>query len=86
MQHPVFAGDVAASSAITGVRSKALLARIHSPHLKEIHMFILKSAADQTALMKSGDPFLYSSRELARMGAKALESTKGRMTVAPFTR
>jgi hypothetical protein len=43
-------------------------------------MFILKNESGETVLMKNGDPFIYTTRELARMGAKALRETKGNLT------
>jgi hypothetical protein len=40
-------------------------------------MFKLKSETGGDLLMKSGAPFIYSSRELAEMGSRALYATKG---------
>ena len=48
---------------------------------KEHEMFILKNIIGEVALMANGDAFLYSSAELAAMGAKALQSTKGNLRV-----
>ena len=46
-------------------------------------MFILKNIIGETALMSNGDAFIYSSAELAAMGARALQSTKGNLRVFP---
>jgi hypothetical protein len=47
-------------------------------------MFILRTPSNTPAIRRNGTPFVYSSRELARMGAKALEKSQGPLNVARF--
>jgi len=48
-------------------------------------MFILKNPAGETLLMQNGDPFLYSSRDLAKAGKRLLDDKhKTTFTIVPF--